>query len=1440
MGGTVAEVTKKQKENLDTKEEKGQKKIPEKQREEEEIQTTQDNRQQLEALKKELEAKKYIERKEEEHTKLTVKILPKNGIAKISDLTSGKEIAGQKVVDTVIGGIMDYTIPEIGDGITQGIHYISDKTHPERKINQVKEIEDNTTHERGGEGILSLDKAVRMYPTVIEQDGKSGKGDVVILARNLANIETTGEKNKIEIKEIKDCIFSMEETFSIDDIPDEIEIKINEKKAVMEKVKIIEGRLQAERIVYSGVDGFYLTGITFNSGNIYYENRYVDVKVPEDINLGKIFSYNEETGEIHINDIGYEHEFLKDLKFGPPALAGPPPFDFANVKLEFAPILKAGFKLSAESSDIKGLMKGITEEESSAIDIGFQGVLEGSVGLGATAHLNLQLPGATIIKCVPGFYAGFWGQLYAALKGVITMKTAIQKQKGRIILAKDMEFDADSSIQLRGTAGFHTGASLLVWKGDFIKITFGEWIMAQMNAGGKFARLKNGEWELRDSFFDFSGFGKRLYENNSAENFYGLSMAGEKIQNKMDTSYDNVIAFAKDAHTIHILKGDTTSTEFIDKVEELHQQFFKVNQEAKENLHLLTAIKDAMQGDKKIQKQIERLQNLKLKHQERIQQLEKWDEEKADDIHQKYEEKYGGAGYKQFRESRLEEKAKQEIMTLKELINYEMRRIEEISSSEKVLKHEERILRLREKKSEKVSQVQEEKESGIEEKEEDKKKQMLDFYKEELGGGKGFVKELQEHVTPAMLLKYEKKRKIELIKEKEEIRRKLQEFINKQMEQDESFDINKPNQDVYEYYKKIGGTAGKIVLAKSLEIDKVATGEDIIEYERKKVETSERYQKHLERILWLQNMIKIRNAKKITDEEVVEKYKSEKNAKGFENKIMSMALTEDIIQYETNKRTELREKNDTRADLLKNAEKEGKSLEEIKKIYSDNGGNISHAEQYAKKQRGNRIVVDNIIVYENNRLKYYKEKRDEKNIKKHENRITLLGHWKDSCTEEEIIKRYQKEFNAEKFIKESYQKQQNEPITVKEMIAYERSKADKKSEIHTKRLQQLNQLKEQDFSEFQIKQRYKRFDGGVGFEHAIKEEFKSGKRSIKIENLIAYERSRLNELTNGHLERLERLEYVKKAGATKEQIKAEYAILGGGTGFKRNLQENKDIFLTPKKLLEFEEKKIQEKGEKHEKRIKMLEELQDIDSKEVKKKYDIERLREKTKGKSIESKLTEDVSSGMLAIGLRKKGRFEKDLEKNIQEYIEPEQIMQYEQKRSQQLQQKHKDRLEMLKQMAEQKTTEEEIRNEYKKKGGNGFEKAHKNEINERKKQKIESDEMKGVTDIKAYETSRETYYNDRMEQLKKPILRIEEGIQKIERYEKDCEKVLKEIELIKQEPEGNIDSFILVLEEHGKVKIVQEEKKKVEKEYGAEATQNAKDALEQIQEKESESEEE
>lgn len=116
----------------------------------------------------------------------------------------------------------------------------------------------------------------------------------------------------------------------------------------------------------------------------------------------------------------------------------------------------------------------------------------------------------------------------------------------------------------------------------------------------------------------------------------------------------------------------------------------------------------------------------------------------------------------------------------------------------------------------------------------------------------------------------------------------------------------------------------------------------------------------------------------------------------------------------------------------------------------------------------------------------------------------------------------------------------------------------------------------------------------------------------------------------------------------------------------------------------------------------------------------------------------------------------------------------------------------------------------------------------------------MKGVTDIKAYETSRETYYNDRMEQLKKPILRIEEGIQKIEQYEKDCEKVLKEIEFIKQEPEGNIDSFILVLEEHGKVKTVQEEKKKVEKEYGAEATQNAKDALEQIQEKESESEEE
>lgn len=35
-----------------------------------------------------------------------------------------------------------------------------------------------------------------MYPTVIEQDGKSGKGDVVILARNLANIETTGEKRR--------------------------------------------------------------------------------------------------------------------------------------------------------------------------------------------------------------------------------------------------------------------------------------------------------------------------------------------------------------------------------------------------------------------------------------------------------------------------------------------------------------------------------------------------------------------------------------------------------------------------------------------------------------------------------------------------------------------------------------------------------------------------------------------------------------------------------------------------------------------------------------------------------------------------------------------------------------------------------------------------------------------------------------------------------------------------------------------------------------------------------------------------------------------------------------------------------------------------------------------------------------------------------------------
>ncbi|MEG2774667.1 MAG: hypothetical protein RR906_04595 [Acetivibrio sp.] len=1298
------------------------------------------------------------------------------------------------------------------------------------------------THKRSENNFVTKDGTMRIFKKDAINGSTEKICDVDILTRGLINESGKSSEENVKIETIRNVNYSTKDGELTDvSLPEKIKVIINGKPALMEGLQFTNGKLSAERIVDESTDGYRMEQISFQSGNIIYKSKHAEIHVPSILDMGDPFHYDNESGELHVEKVAFERKFLEDVSFGPPPFAFPMPLDFANISLEFSPILEASVKLSAECSNIKGLSE---KQDSPVIDLGFKGEINGKVGLGAQADLNLQLPGTAYISGAPKLNAGLWGELASALQGDVAMNMSIQKRGTEIKVVKDMDFDVNSKIQLIGTAGFHAGGDLLIWKGDFIKVTFGEWIMAEMNAGGQFSKLKEGGWEMKNSFFDASVFEKTLYENNNEKNAYGIAAAEEKLASETEASYENVIAFAKDSDTINVLKGNPKDKAFVKKVEELNLKFSKTAMEARENLDLMLRTKELMDQDPAIKKRMEKLQKSQFEHQSRLVELESWEDKKQKDgptAYEQYKIKYGNGGFEGARRKKLEEQAKSQIMNLDEMIKYEAIQLQKVMSGKKALKHKQRILELQKKKNEQIKEGQKEPVGKVNAngnvsknenpKKDNEKQQMMDLYKGQLKGGKALLKHVREHPTPAMLLKYEEKRKTEVTKKHMQIKESLEAYIDVQKKK-KDFKLDKPNEEVYEYYKSIGGTAGKAILAKNSRMDKAVNAEDIIRYEREKVEKNKNYEKHQKRIIWLENMVKIRNNKAITDEKVVELYKKEQGGKKFEKDALSRATTENLIEYEEDRINKVKSGNTSRIKMLEDASKAKMKASEIQEKYKKAGGNIEKAGDYIREHRTIGASITDIIEYERSRCSEYVEKsskarmfksRFDSDIKRHRIRLNAVEKWAKSMPSDEAVQRYNKEFGAKRFLK---QKEASRPkgLTVKELIDYERVQGEMRAEKHVKRGQILHDLNNNRASSVEMLTAYKSV-GGRGYE-------KNAEKKITVENLIAYEKNRLNSLTGGHLERLNRLESVSKEGASEKQIRGEYAHMGAGKGFNKQLQKNAGAILSPEKLLKYESTLIEEKGDKHTERITMLKSMETKSTEEVQKAYYESRMEDRTKKTGGASGISSRVNSVEDSIGIKKKGGFEKIKDAELEQFIEPEQIVKYEEDHYEDLVTKHKERFNMLMNLKKEKVSDEEARKKYEEVAGKGFKQAHKQEISKTKENMVKAGEGTKYEDVENYEKSRVAYYTKRMEQLNEPLMQTEAGIEKIKGYSEKCEKILTAIGEVKQKPEDNLDKFLMILNENGKLSQVEAERTATEENYGKEALKGAVDAVEKIKE--------
>jgi hypothetical protein len=253
----------------------------------------------------------------------------------------------------------------------------------------------------------------------------------------------------------------------------------------------------------------------------------------------------------------------------------------------------------------------------------------------------------------------------------------------------------------------------------------------------------------------------------------------------------------------------------------------------------------------------------------------------------------------------------------------------------------------------------------------------------------------------------------------------------------------------------------------------------------------------------------------------------------------------------------------------------------------------------------------------------------------------------------------------------------------------------------------------------------------------------------------------------GHYRRYRKLVELNSEKKPAEEIFRVYRSIGGGDGYEKDLKTRLANVITPKELMDYEQ---DHKGKAAEPHVKLLDMLNSIpegtDPKEVAKKYH-------EMAQTVGGGLSGMIVAKLHDYGADFKSDFEK--EKNTEELLTPERIMEYEQIRVTEKGAKHDDR---IKELDTDEMTDDNILEAYRKMGaGKSFFKKNSDAIKS-EAEKLNNNVM-SYDEIINYETGRMNNYEKLLKAAQEPVqnmLDVKVGLQEQLAVMNDYKKVVEE----------------------------------------------------------------